>query len=788
MSLRVRLAVAFLLMSVLPVAGLTYYSYVSNAKALRATAQREAQFLADELTQRMQVVTGQLTERVGHLMDLNNAQEAAASEAEARSAEAASATAAAETASKDSVAETLGQVAMLVNNLEFRNRNFFGRGRGRIGPGGGRVGEPGRNGQPVPGIGRTTGRGPDPAAGASPAPGPASPPASTAGGPSPSSNQPPSTGVTSPAAGTEALAADGPSPTGATDSGRRSRDPNGPPLGPFPGRPPFEALSEATDPNKITIDLAPIRLKMMQEFASGEQWATLSETERQRIVGQVNQRMLGIEMGIRMGKEEIQKRVAQAQQAASEKAKEAAAASSRPASTPAAAGAAAPARRTSTLTNGRLDVTMERDGEILNQVNAEVNLPNLLNTVFSTTRRDRGELPFAVAKDGKIFTPTPEDRLRVQALGSIAKPESAPGTAMVGDWIVVTAADPTGLGLKLGIARPVGDSLNDLRRASVRNAAIGFGTVSLALIAILPLSGRLTRQLSTLSDAVDRLAQGDYRARVEIQTKDEFGKLARAFNQMAADVEQQQRNAVEQERIKRELELGRQIQHDMLPHIPLRMGLTEVKGVSVPANEVGGDFFNYFQIAEGKVALLVGDVSGKGVGAALLMANIQASLRARLGLGQDLASLARELDKEVGSTTPDAVYATLFVAILDLEAREVRYVNAGHNPQYVLRPNGDLEVMPSTGMPVGLMAGHEYIERRIEVAPGDVLFFYTDGCVEMENAEGEMFGNDRLEARLKAAAAERADDVLVYVEADVARFRGNTEAFDDATMMAVRVG
>ena len=95
-------------------------------------------------------------------------------------------------------------------------------------------------------------------------------------------------------------------------------------------------------------------------------------------------------------------------------------------------------------------------------------------------------------------------------------------------------------------------------------------------------------------------------------------------------MEKHERTAVEQERIKRELELGRQIQHEMLPHAPLRLGLTEIKGVSVPAREVGGDFFNYFELSNGQIALLVGDVSGKGVGAALLMANIQASLRTRL--------------------------------------------------------------------------------------------------------------------------------------------------------------
>jgi serine phosphatase RsbU (regulator of sigma subunit) len=769
MSLRVRLVVAFLLLSVVPVAGLTYHAYVSNADALRAAARHEAELLAGELTQRMQVVTGQLTERVGHLMDLANAQEAAASEAQARDAAAATATAATETAANDSVANTLSQVAMLLDNVELRDR--FGRGRGFAGRGQGRGADPGNpsgRGAPAPAPVQAAAQAVANAATSSVA---ASTPAAGADGAAPAAS----------AAPTDPASAGG--REGAR--GRRFRDaPPGSPSGPSA----VDPVAEATDPNRITIDMGPIRRGIMEQYASQDEWFTLTEAERQRIMGEVNQRMLGIQMGIQMGTAEIQKRVAEAQRAASEKAREAAAAARPSSAKVAAASPAAAVRKTSTLTNGRLDVKMERDGEIVHQVNADVNLPNLLGTVFSTTRRDSGEVPFAVGKDGKIYTPTASDQAKIAALGAPTKPDSATGTAMVGDWIVVTTADPTGLGLKFGIARPVGDSLKDLWRAAIRNAMLGFGFIGLALIAIVPLSGRLTRHLSTLSDAVDRIAQGDYRARVEIQSKDEFGKLARAFNQMAGDVERHQRNAVEQERLKRELELGRQIQHDMLPHVPLRMGLTEVKGVSVPAREVGGDFFNYFQVAEGRVALLVGDVSGKGVGAALLMANIQASLRTRLALGQDLAALAREIDGEIGSTTPDAVYATLFVAILDLEAHELRYVNAGHNPQYVLRPSGGLEVMPSTGLPVGLMAGHGYIERSVPVSSGDVLFFYTDGCVEMEDAKGEMFGNGRLEARLKSAAAESAEDILAYVETDIAVFRGATEAFDDATMMAVRVG
>ena len=283
-----------------------------------------------------------------------------------------------------------------------------------------------------------------------------------------------------------------------------------------------------------------------------------------------------------------------------------------------------------------------------------------------------------------------------------------------------------------------------------------------------------------------RIALGDYSARVKVGSNDEIGRLATAFNQMAEDVELHQRSAVEQERIKRELELGRQIQHDMLPQGPLRFGLTEIKGVSVPAKEVGGDFFNYFSLTDGRIALLVGDVSGKGVGAALLMANIQASLRTRLALGQDLDAIAREIDVDIEGNTPGPIYATLFVGIFNPATRELRYVNAGHNPQYILRTTGALERMSSSGLPVGLLAGRGYAEARVQLAAGDLLFFYTDGCVEAENEAGEMFGAEKLESLLVSAAG--ADDLLARVETVLAEYRGTREPFDDATMMVVKVG
>src|SRR6185295_17100322 len=181
-----------------------------------------------------------------------------------------------------------------------------------------------------------------------------------------------------------------------------------------------------------------------------------------------------------------------------------------------------------------------------------------------------------------------------------------------------------------------------------------------------------------------------------------------------------------------------------------------------------------------------GDVSGKGVGAALLMSNIQASLRLRLALGQDLSAIAREIDADIDRNAPGPMYATLFLGILDPATRRLHYVNAGHHPQFVLHHEGGLEPMSSTGFPVGLMAGHNYRQLEAQLAPGDFLFFYTDGCVETMNDSGEPFGAERLEALLLATGTEGPNDVLQRVEGALQHFRGSNELFDDATMMAVR--
>jgi serine phosphatase RsbU (regulator of sigma subunit) len=433
------------------------------------------------------------------------------------------------------------------------------------------------------------------------------------------------------------------------------------------------------------------------------------------------------------------------------------------------------------------DFTVRRDGAPVAKVRALVRAEDILGAVLSRTGRRKGEIPFAVDREGRLHTADPQDAARLKGLPLTAGGAAADGARALDDWVVVTRKDPAS-GLVLGIARPVGESLKEIRRTAARNLAGGLGLVGLALVGIVPLSRRMTRNISLVAEGAERLAAGDLDARVEVRSKDEIGRLAGQFNRMAAELKVHQEKLLEQERLRKELEIGRRIQSELLPRDPLRLRFAEVQGVSIPAREVGGDFFNYFVLPEGDVALLVGDVSGKGVPAALLMANAQATLRARLAVEHDLASLADTLDREIDKSTPAEAYVTLFMGVLDGPQRAMRYVNAGHNTQFLVRSGGGVEPLESTGRPLGLYPGGGYAERRVALAQGDCLFLFTDGLVEAENEAGEPFGEHRLHALLQQERSHGLDDILARVEAAVREHRGDAEAADDATMVVLRIG
>lgn len=437
-----------------------------------------------------------------------------------------------------------------------------------------------------------------------------------------------------------------------------------------------------------------------------------------------------------------------------------------------------------------LTFRIRRPGGTEADLKARLSLPRLLGAVVGNTQREAGEIPFAVGADGRLYTPDPgqEPVLRGLRIAERVQPGKTVDVTADGESWVIVADREASTGTLFGLAHPIGESLRAMQVSLVRNLGIGLGVIGLAAGLVFPLSRRMTRPVVLLIDGVRRIAAGDLSARVDVRAGGEIGELGRAVNQMAADLARQREQVVEQERLRRELEVCRQIQVEMLPKQPLRVGLSEVKGVSVPAREVGGDFFNYFALPDGSLALLVGDVSGKGVGAALLMANAQAALRALMPLEPDLVRLMADLDREVLSTTPPEVFLTLFAAVLSPDGRSMRWVNAGHNPPCVLRAAGAVERLEATGIPLGMVEGIRHDERATALSPGDLLFFYTDGIVEAFDPQGEQFGSERLEALLAGAQRDGVDAVLARVDEAVRAFRAGAEPSDDATMMVLRVG
>jgi sigma-B regulation protein RsbU (phosphoserine phosphatase) len=395
-----------------------------------------------------------------------------------------------------------------------------------------------------------------------------------------------------------------------------------------------------------------------------------------------------------------------------------------------------------------------------------------------------GEIPFAVDAAGRVHA-AEADAARLPDVSQAVSDARAEARQTLPDWVVVTRRDPDS-GLTLGVARPIREPLKEIRRTALRNLALGLGAVALGALAIVPLSRKITRDLGVLTEGAERLASGDLGARVAVRSRDEVGRLAEAFNRMAHELRENQDRLLAQERLQKELEMGRRIQEEMLPRERLRVAFAEVKGVSIPAREVGGDLFNYFTLPGGDAALLVGDVSGKGVAAALLMANLQATLRARLPLEHGLATLADELDHEIASTTGGGSYLTLFLGVLAPDGT-MRYVNAGHNTPFALHADGRIEPLESTGRPLGLLAGGGFAERTVRLLAGSSLFLYTDGVIESENAAGESFGIERLQELLVRERTSGLDGILARLEDALRSYRDGAEPADDATMVVLKV-
>jgi sigma-B regulation protein RsbU (phosphoserine phosphatase) len=311
---------------------------------------------------------------------------------------------------------------------------------------------------------------------------------------------------------------------------------------------------------------------------------------------------------------------------------------------------------------------------------------------------------------------------------------------------------------------------------------------ALALGAGRYLCARLTSPLADLVGSMERVSEGDLSHRAERRSKDEFGFLVDSFNSMVTSIERLNEETRETERMKKELEMGRQIQLRLLPQELPSLDGYDVFGANVTSLEVSGDYYDILPWGGGKeTALVVGDVSGKGLPAALVMSSVRSWLHAEaLRPAGGPAEWMARLNQLLYEGTEVPTFLTFFLALLSPDDGRLTYVNAGHNPPILVRGRGESVELERGGPIAGVFPSAEFELGEVELASGDLLVMYTDGITEATR-DDEEFEPKRLRELLFEIRGGSAQEVAEHVFGAVREFTGRHQQDDDMTLVVLKV-
>jgi sigma-B regulation protein RsbU (phosphoserine phosphatase) len=319
-----------------------------------------------------------------------------------------------------------------------------------------------------------------------------------------------------------------------------------------------------------------------------------------------------------------------------------------------------------------------------------------------------------------------------------------------------------------------------------------------ALVMGLALARSITSSIHELSMGTERVRQGDFTHRINIQTKDQLGDLAGSFNQMTGSIENLLQTAAEKKRLEEELRIARQIQMSLLPRGPLDIPGLAVTALCVPAREVGGDYYDFFPLPQNRFGVLIADVSGKGTSAALYMAELKGLVLSLSQIYFSPRQLLMEVNRIISENLDSRSFITMTYAVLDLDQGSMTFARAGHTPLIHLPAGSPADQRARVLIPNGMVLGlridgaaekfSELLEEdRVELGAGDVVVLYTDGITEAMNAESDLFGDSRLsqivEEHGHLDSAELRERILREIEA----FVGAADQHDDMTMILLKV-
>ncbi len=351
------------------------------------------------------------------------------------------------------------------------------------------------------------------------------------------------------------------------------------------------------------------------------------------------------------------------------------------------------------------------------------------------------------------------------------------------------------VGWTLGVVFPQDEMLADIRSLTFAMAGMGLGGVLLLIIVVIVIARSITNPIRALAVASDKIAAGDFEAQLpKPRSRDEVGFLTRDFRVMRDSLKDHIKQLTEttaaRERMESELRIAHDIQMSILPKtfppFPTRDEFDLFALIS-PAREVGGDFYDFFQLSDNLLCFVIGDVSGKGVPAALFMAVTKTLIKSFAKEDVTPADILSHVNEELAADNDACMFVTLFCGVLDTQTGEIRYANAGHNPPLVIKKNRAVEWLPrAKSLVAGAMPGVRYESENFRLSPGDSLFLYTDGVTEAMNHVDELFSEERLEKDLVISSDLEIKDSISHIMDSIQRFSGETPQSDDITMMMIR--
>ncbi len=322
-----------------------------------------------------------------------------------------------------------------------------------------------------------------------------------------------------------------------------------------------------------------------------------------------------------------------------------------------------------------------------------------------------------------------------------------------------------------------------------------------ALLMAFGLSWTITRSVAELYEGTREIDAGHLEHRIPVRRKDQLAVLAGSFNRMAESVSELLVQQQEKDRLLHELAIAQEVQATLFPSSPAKVGSLEVHGTCLPARSVGGDYFDFIfgygrdegqeGTPSGHVTLALGDISGKGISAALLMSALHSADRAfsaaalESGAMVSPAQLLRMLNEHLRRSTQSSRYATLFLATYDPATRRLTYSNGGHLPPLVISADGSVRRLEEGGAVVGLLEGIEYEQATVVLQPGDLLVAFTDGLTEPERDEQE-FGEQRLTEFVRHRRSEPLTTLAAHMLEVVKEWIGDQEQPDDMTVVLAR--